>query len=110
MAHPQVLSCKDLLFEIPAVLFRFGRLQQTHGVFVPRRTLVTSLLASLRTRVFLEGRHKRGNNSDRTLSSDMQGMFSGDGSISEPHLQKKTSFRSGECQPVSTLRTEGSEC
>lgn len=32
VAHPQVLSCKDLLFEIPAVLFRFDRLQQTHGM------------------------------------------------------------------------------
>lgn len=39
----------------------------------------------------------------------MQGMFSEDGSISGPHLQeKKTSFRSGKCQPASTLRTEGS--
>lgn len=92
MARPQVLSSQDLLFEIPAVLFRFYMLQQTHGVFVPRRTRLTSLLASLLTRVFLEGRHKRGNNSERTLCSGMQDMFSGDGSISGPYLQEKNIF------------------
>jgi len=61
-------------------------------VFVPRKMPVTPLLESLPTVIFLEGRHKRGNNSDRTLCSDMQGMFSGDGSISGPHLQEQNIF------------------
>lgn len=79
-------------------------------MFVPRRMPVTSLLASLSIKVFLESRHKRGNNSDRRLCSDMQSMFSGDSSISGPHLEAKTSLRSGKCQTAGTQRTEGPEC
>lgn len=111
MAHPQLLICKDLLFEIPAVLFRFDRVQQTHGMRLFLGGCLQHLCRqSLSIKVFLESRHKRGNKSDRRLCSDMQSMFSGDSSSSGPHLQAKISLRSGKCQTAGTLRTEGPEC
>lgn len=68
-----------------------------------------SLLASLATRIFLEGRHKKGQKQRQNIVFRHAGhVFRGWFYFRTPSSRKKTSFRSGECQPASTLRTEGS--